>query len=69
MAKGKRRNEDHEEEAREHLNGQAPLNSAARAEIIQEAHATITDFEKQIKGLKTVGGVADPDQGRGPPAR
>jgi hypothetical protein len=28
------------------------LNSAARAEIIREAHLTLSDFEAQIKGLK-----------------
>ena len=35
------------------VEGPSPaLNSAARAGIIREAHATISDFEKQIKGLK-----------------
>ncbi len=30
----------------------APLNSSARSEIIREAHETISDYEKQIDGLK-----------------
>ena len=58
MAKGLKRNEDAEAAAREHLNGAAESegltesNSAARAEIIREAHETITEYEKQIGGLK-----------------
>lgn len=59
MARGrKRRNEDAADAAREHLNGaddDGPselVNSAARAETICEAHEIISEYERQIKGLK-----------------
>lgn len=58
MARGrKRRNEDAADAAREHLNGDeeaAPpaMNSAVRAEIIREAHETISELERQAKGIK-----------------
>jgi hypothetical protein len=59
MARG-RRNEDAEAAAYEHLNGEdvadgapsPPMNSAARAEIIREAHETISEYERQVAGLK-----------------
>lgn len=59
----RRRNEDSEQAAREHLNGADPevdgedesppsVNSAARAGMIREAHETVSEFERQIDGLK-----------------
>ena len=59
----RRRNEDHADDANEHLNGAdesdepqfeatPPLNSAARADIIRDADAEIGEYEKQIEGLK-----------------
>ena len=55
-----RRNEDHLDDASDHLNGEdepefettPPLNSAARAEIIRDADATVSEYERQIDGIK-----------------
>ena len=54
MARGRKRRSEDEPASYENGEDEAPpaVNSAARAEIIREAHETIGEYERQIKGIK-----------------